>query len=140
MAAKGRLRMADATTDDMASILEDWMCTKGSRDLCSLLSSANRQVAWKTAPKLEVLVEYSDLAFHFSLKAPSLVLGHSRLVAAIVGCHKCRPCLFSHMGLEQQAAACSGTIRSLLSKFRDCKQNAERRRILFSRAPRECKK
>lgn len=68
-------------------------------------------------------------------QAPNTILSHKRMTMALVALHKDRACLFSQVSPELAAAACSGTIRQVMAKFRAVYEEAGKRLVVKTKAP-----
>ncbi len=118
---------------DYMQCLEQFMQREGSRDLKALLASMEKEVSWKSAPRLSILCRYSDLYRSLFVEAPNTILSHSKLTAAIMGCHRERPCLFSHRAVSLEAAALSVAVRMGASKWRDLKKSDAARQVVMGK-------
>lgn len=56
-----RVRIASVSVMDLACALDEWMGTRGSRDLMGMTAEL-QQMSWKTAARPSLLADFSDLA------------------------------------------------------------------------------
>ena len=106
----------------MEKIVEGWMLDVDNRDLAELLLPARTHITWATtAVDTTVLAKYAGLAESAVMIAPNLTLYQTKLVSALMACHKRKPCLESAR-LQNSAEDIAGLIRMVLSKFRDLGQ------------------
>ncbi len=121
----------NASTAAYMSCLEQYMQSQGTRDLKGLLTPMEREVSWKTAPRLSILVQYQELYRSLFVQSPNTIFSHSKLVAAITGCHASQPCLFTHRPLGMEASALSALLRMGAAKWRDLKKCESARSVLM---------
>ena len=68
-------------------------------------------------------------------QAPNTIISHVKLTQAIKACHGSKKgmCIFSPNGLNLGAGVCSTAMRMLVSRFRQCVQEAEVHRVVQSK-------
>ena len=75
------------------------------------------------------------LSFVVSAQAPNAVISHTKAAAAVLACHRERPCLFS-ANVEMAASEFSQTVRMHLAKYRDVFKGGKVRAVVKSKARR----
>eukprot|EP00969_Alexandrium_andersonii_P314972 13914948-Alexandrium_andersonii.AAC.1 len=82
------------SVDSLQGALENYMEGQKSKDLCNLLLGASNS-GWKNAPNPTMLSQYAPLLQQLLAIDSNAILAHSKLTAALEGCHRRLPCIFS---------------------------------------------
>ena len=109
------------------------MMAKGSRDVKALLQHLCT-CTWKSAPRLEVLLQSADLYERLFRLCRNTIMGHTTLALAFATIHKNKPCIYSAELLHLECACLAQTIRIGASKWRTIKQSSNSLRILLATA------
>ena len=121
MDADGRCRLSSdpmITVADLELCLKQWMSMMQSRDLLSLTATLQAEANWKTAPKLQAMLQYRHLFQLVFGKCSNTIVSHGRLCAAVAAAHTRQPCLFGGVLTQVGVAQVSVAIRCGAAKWR----------------------
>ena len=133
-----RLRCSKSTTvEEMIDVYEEFMQMSSSRDLLKLLHSL-RDIRWKHAPKLPLMVEASTLVKGLIARTSCLKIPHVVARSAALACHASQEgcCLYdpSSYSIETLAMMVSFRVRCVLSKYRQVKADSDKLAIVLAKA------
>ncbi len=125
---------SNVSVAEYSAVMEAYMQQQGSRDLHSLLQGLEQHCTWKSAPRLECLVQYAGLYKLLFNVVPNTICSHARLVDSLLAAHNERKCLFTTNVLRVEAGILSQLIRIGASKYRTVKADTRSYHIIMQKA------
>lgn len=140
MAVRVRSRVTcdpNISVSGIAQALETVMFKAGNRDLIDMLESID-DISWKHAVRPQVIADLCYLIIEFMKLDPRSIISHSKLLAAVMGIHAEKACIFprGQRSVPQTASKMSNDIRCLLSKFRTVTKDKDKLRICLTKVIR----
>ena len=131
----GRWPLAEkVSVAEVAARLNDFLKEVGTRDLNHICTRLTKPFSHTTAPQVSELAAWPQLFLRLLDLAPCGRLPPSGLHKAILALHANAPVKFSHMDMDDWAAAVGGSIRTTFSKYRWLKSDLKQRTITLGKA------
>ena len=103
----------------------------------SLTATLQAETNWKTAPKLQAMLQYRHLLQLVFGKCPNTIVSHGRLCAAVAAAHSRQPCIFGGVLTQVGVAQMSVAIRCGAATWKHAKQRGSALQALLAKAERQ---
>ena len=112
-----RSRMSDCSSREIADVVLGYMRECESRDLVGLLARMTKSNTPKSAPKFDIIMAYSSLAFEMAKIAPNMIIGYVRLKYAVHGLHNEEACVFGKRSYNKELISIAQTLKLGMRKY-----------------------